>query len=570
MSISCPGKHLPHHTPLAAAIATCLALGTGPAVAATYTVTNTSDGGPGSLRNAITNNANTNGTADTINFAAALNGQTITLTGGQIDTTDTAALTIDASSLANGITISGNNASRIFGVTENQPLTLNKLTLTQGRTTANSSGPADCDSASGFTAGGAICAEGDLVLIDTTVSNSQTTGNYAYGGGFWARGDATLTNSTVSDNSTAGDGARGGGFGAFGDATLNNSTVSGNSTAGYYAGGGGFLAFGDATLNNSIVSGNSTAGYYAYGGGFYAANTTLTNSTVSDNSTAGYGAYGGGFLAANTTLTNSTVSGNSTAGYGARSGGFLAYGNTTLNNSTVSGNSTAGYGARGGGFLAYGNTTLTNSTVSGNSTAGYGAFGGGFGAFGDATLNNSTVSQNQANHAMATGDGIYIYNSIITLNSTILSDNGADNIAGSSPTVNATNSLFGDAAAEINGTNTNNVFNNTPGLAALADNGCATPAGAPATAACVQTHALLPTSPALDTGDNPLALTTDQRGTGFPRVLNGQADIGAFERAPGGGGPGTPTPIPALNAWMLGLLSLLLGFVTWFKRRRAT
>ncbi|NBB69512.1 MAG: hypothetical protein GVY33_04180, partial [Alphaproteobacteria bacterium] len=43
------------------------------------------------------------------------------------------------------------------------------------------------------------------------------------------------------------------------------------------------------------------------------------------------------------------------------------------------------------------------------------------------------------------------------------------------------------------------------------------------------THALLAGSPAIDAGANPLALVNDQRGEGFAREVNGQADIGAFE-----------------------------------------
>ena len=36
-------------------------------------------------------------------------------------------------------------------------------------------------------------------------------------------------------------------------------------------------------------------------------------------------------------------------------------------------------------------------------------------------------------------------------------------------------------------------------------------------------------SPAINAGSNPLALTTDQRGAGFPRVVGGAADMGAYE-----------------------------------------
>ena len=44
--------------------------------------------------------------------------------------------------------------------------------------------------------------------------------------------------------------------------------------------------------------------------------------------------------------------------------------------------------------------------------------------------------------------------------------------------------------------------------------------------------ALQPGSPAIDAGSNaavPAALTTDQRGPGFPRVLGPAVDLGAFE-----------------------------------------
>ena len=64
-----------------------------------------------------------------------------------------------------------------------------------------------------------------------------------------------------------------------------------------------------------------------------------------------------------------------------------------------------------------------------------------------------------------------------------------------------------------------------PMLGALANNGGPT-----------QTMALLPGSPAIDAGSNALAvdangnpLTTDQRGAGFPRIVGGTVDIGAYE-----------------------------------------
>ena len=47
-----------------------------------------------------------------------------------------------------------------------------------------------------------------------------------------------------------------------------------------------------------------------------------------------------------------------------------------------------------------------------------------------------------------------------------------------------------------------------------------------------KTHALDPTSPAIDKGANPSNLVSDQRDTGFLRVFGAHADIGAFESQP--------------------------------------
>src|SRR5262245_24326898 len=76
------------------------------AAAATLTVTNLNDSGPGSLRNTIAVSV----PADTVNFAAGLTG-TLTLTSGQL------AIASDLTILGPGqtnLTISGNLASRVF------------------------------------------------------------------------------------------------------------------------------------------------------------------------------------------------------------------------------------------------------------------------------------------------------------------------------------------------------------------------------------------------------------------------------------------------------------------------
>src|SRR5262249_23608325 len=57
------------------------------------------------------------------------------------------------------------------------------------------------------------------------------------------------------------------------------------------------------------------------------------------------------------------------------------------------------------------------------------------------------------------------------------------------------------------------------------------------------THALLPGSPAVDAGDNTGASEWDQRGEGFPRIVNKTIDISALEIQDGGGAGGGATPL---------------------------
>jgi hypothetical protein len=94
--------------------------------------------------------------------------------------------------------------------------------------------------------------------------------------------------------------------------------------------------------------------------------------------------------------------------------------------------------------------------------------------------------------------------------------------------------LVGSAAAPMD-----------PLLGPLQDNGGPT-----------QTHALLIGSPAIDAGNNAYATDWDQRGEGFPRIVNGIIDIGAFEYQGGGGSPGRTTP-PGGEAFRLDVAALL-------------
>jgi hypothetical protein len=87
----------------------------------TLTVLNTADSGAGSLRDTMAAAAS----GDTIRFDPSLAGQTITLTSGQL----VINMNLDIEGAGN-LTVSGNNASRVFDVTNNAIATIAGLTIT--------------------------------------------------------------------------------------------------------------------------------------------------------------------------------------------------------------------------------------------------------------------------------------------------------------------------------------------------------------------------------------------------------------------------------------------------------
>ena len=96
---------------------------------------------------------------------------------------------------------------------------------------------------------------------------------------------------------------------------------------------------------------------------------------------------------------------------------------------------------------------------------------------------------------------------------------------GDSGTVTTKGSLIGTIVGSTLVDQGGNLYGILPGVGALANNGGPT-----------QTHALLPGSPAIDTGPNPLSpfpgSEFDQRGLGYLRIIAGIVDIGAFEVQP--------------------------------------
>ena len=263
----------------------------------------------GTLRWAVAqaNNATTPSNIEFELGAAA----TITLTQGQLELSNTKdAVTIDDGPSQGPVTISGNNASRVFLINTGVTATLSGLAITKG------SAPI----------GGGVYNLGTLTLTGCTVSGNSANGN---GGALDNFATLTLTGCTVSGNLTGGNG---GGLNNFATLTLKGCTVSGNS-AGTVA--GGLENVGTLTLTGCTVSGNSAG--LAAGGLNNTGTLTLTGCTVSGNSAH----YGGGLdNFATLTLTVSTVSKNSAA-EGKSGGLYNSEGSATLVDTIVAGN-TAG------------------------------------------------------------------------------------------------------------------------------------------------------------------------------------------------------------------------------------
>jgi hypothetical protein len=280
-----------------------------------------------------------------------------------------------------------------------------------------------------------------------------------------------------------------------GTLALDGLTLQGGNLAGL-ADGGGVLNRGTLTVTHSLLRGHAASS----GGGILSYETlAILHSTVSGNTVSGSG--GGIFLRnpsssvppiISLTLTNSTVTGN-TASVGGGIGSFIA--DLTITNSTVSGNA-----ASTGGGIAVGPVsvlTLTNSTVTGNTASvdgGIGIFSGGFGppSAGRATLRNTILARNTV---PPTGTGPDCSSMLVSQGHNLFGDPTGCNIT--------------FAAGDLTG---------DPGLSAFTDTGMPGQGYIP----------LLPTSSAIDAGENVACPSTDQLGQ--PRI--GSCDIGAIEFQP--------------------------------------
>jgi hypothetical protein len=267
---------------------------------------------------------------------------------------------------------------------------------------------------------------------------------------------------------------------------------------------GGLGNGGTLTLNKCKVRNNQFQGGIINGEGAY---LEINESEIVSNQGWGLINYNGDVEINQSIIDGNTITGGSGAG-------ILNAGNMVINNSTISNNTASVVG--GGIHNDYSRTiTLNNSTVSRNLAQGD---GGGISNNGILVLNNSTIAGNAS--ASGSGGGIYrgISGGAVTIQNSIIATNNASDGPDCSGTLvsNGYNIIGNPADCTVTPT-TGDLFNVSPRLLPLTNNGGSTP-----------THALLAVSPAINSGNPVSCLSTDQRGVS--RV--GICDIGAYEYDP--------------------------------------
>ena len=494
------------------------------------TVTSTADQGSGTLRSAITAAK----TGDTIKFANNLAGKTITLTSGQLVIDKN--LTIDGGN-APGLTVSGNNTSRVFQIERKKDATLKNLIIANGKT----QGP-----------GGGINTrhESNLSLINVQVNNNISELGGGIRVGHLAK--ATIVNSSFNGN----------------DGTLTNK----------YAGFSAGAISHDESRGQLIIKGSSFNNNRGFNGGAIYGRSTLSfvvEDSIFRNNTAknrgGGGAiftdgvsskgYSGPVNDGEIIIRGSRFEGNQADGLG---GALFLWGydqdRAILEDTVIIGNTAipnAQGSAKGGAIWAKMGLDIRNVTFANNTATQQG------GALWlesklPANILNSTFS---GNHVINDAGGAMFLNNHSTpvniTNSTIVNNtagraNGALWFA-KDHNVTLKNSIVAFNTAErdprqnqvgfqaFDGGGNLEFSPDSRSLRALADSLVADPKLSPLKEFNgTLVHSLRPDSPAINAGVQSGAPEIDQRG--FKR--DNRVDIGAFESGASSSGEETPLPTP--------------------------
>lgn len=365
-----------------------------------FVVTNLNDSGPGSLRQALLD-ANATLGFDTVTFAPGLTG-TITLTSGEIPIVEHVNVLGPA---GGGITVSGNNASRIFAI-DTDTVSIANLAFTAGRSAEGGAIHARIDDLDltnvTFTNNTALTGGGGALYVNKGESISTLvnlfeatfTGNSApngMGGAMLVRGNRVDLDGVVMSGNQAG--ARGGALHAIveppgtgvGVLRVRNATVTNNQSCLQLqtaaCGGGGFSFAGQDLIqfwsqfeiDTATFSGNvATPANNGLGGGIFLTGRRQVPLTVARSTVSGNSAAAGGGIYSETTVThidNSTIVNNTATG----AGGGLHMAGGLIASVTIAANNAGGDG--GGVYIGepnplfrFGPTQIRNSIIADNQT----------------------------------------------------------------------------------------------------------------------------------------------------------------------------------------------------------
>jgi hypothetical protein len=511
------------------------------------------DGTPGSLREAVIS-ADENLQDNTIVLQAGTYqlkvhntaGQENNAAEGDLDLTPVGhRITIEGAG-ADSTIIDGGSIDRVFQVMSGVNVVISGVTIQQGVAVDAGNAGEQPDTVGAF--GGGILNAGTLELDDVIIQNCTAAGGFgldggtgnsptpgatgysALGGGIYNSGTLTINRSIIRADAAigglGGDGGSGGGF-------------SGTGGSGGFGAGGGIADIGPMTISQSTIADNEADGGNGGNGGV---------DTAGDGAVGGTGgnAEGGGLELLMTTapiqIIDSTVANNTaTGGAGGQGGQGQLGGPPSRTPGAYGGSGGSGGYAKGAGIFASSPFALYNSTVAANQAFSAPAGQGGPGANG--TSPGPSGQPGDTGPAFAGGIWapsdpgtpglVTAVSSLIALNTDVPVGLAAepDDVVASFESTTNTLVQDGDGATGLTDHADGNLLGVDPKLGPLQDNGGPTP-----------TMALLPGSPAIDAGSNPLGLTSDQRGYS-PRVVGPAADIGAFEvganAPPNGNGGGT-------------------------------